>query len=582
MPTKSASIAAHHNIDSNVVRVQLFITDEADSNFHSNSLISGEIQLFNVFNLPKTGLQQIPLEKVVFDKNSANQDNFFNIFFVNPAINTNLEARATLEIAGQGEIKAATMVLNEAGTFSNTPQHSVIGNAVNRSWHLDPEKERDEPFQDTAPHTPIELGENQTVVIEENVVNSLNVDIKFEELAEKKSAKILEGQLVYLGGGDRLLPRAGILVAQSIDTPGWELGTSTFVEQGSPQLLPNNNYILASAGNLPQEYTMDSPGIKTINSSLLKLQGEGFEAKAWELKLNGASPSGISPFHTASVGLANPLPFDITKPIALSLLAGLEKGTPDSDITEVKLILRFFDFADRELPSVVKVLDPADLFNARPLRPFSIQAKPPYPATAEKFTWRLEMGSLEQGDFITVRTALPSVTNTPFATSQVLTGQTRSPDNLSYAPATPFSLEEGAAIFNLAIGFEGAPTEDKYIFDTRDSATLAKGAALRVDSTGTLTFLIADETSTVSVSTPSPIPWVSGKVSEVVVEWSSINNTLYRISVDGTVLLEDTSTAFPSGMEGLEITSIQLGSNAQVQEHLDSEFIRSIFLKRPR
>jgi len=585
--TKNAKIAAHYNVDSNVIRVQLFITDECDPNFHPEVVVNGKVRLFNVFNTPAVGLQQIPLEQVDFDKSHANKDGFFNIFFVNPAVNTNLEARATLELEGQGEVTSATMVLADAGTFSDSPQNSVIGNAVNRSWHLDPEKERDEPFQNISPHNPIELGENQTVVIKEEASNRAIVDIKFEELAEKKSADFLDGQLIYLGGGGRLLPRLGVLVFQNIDTPGWELGASTFSEQGSIQLLPNNTYIDTELNNnicknFPAKYTMDSPGIKIVNSSLLKLQGEGFDAKVWALKLNGASPPGISPFTEASIGLASPVPFDATKPIALSLLAGMEKNSPESDITKAKLVFNFFDFADRQLPSITKILNPDDLFNARPLRPFSIQSQPSqHPLSAEKFTWRLEIGSIEQADFITVLTALPSVTNTQFATSQVLTEQIRVSDNLSYIPETPFSVEEGAAVFNVAVGFDGAPFEDKYIFDTRDPITLNKGISFKVNANGTLTLTASDETTTATATTSTPTNWVSGKIHEIVAEWRT-SAPLLRISVDGEILLEDTTTTLPVGLTTLSASSIQLGASAQVQNHIDSEFIRAVFLKRPR
>jgi hypothetical protein len=501
-------------------------------------------------------------------------------------VNTNLEARAVVELASQGTVTASTVVLADAGTFTNQPSTSVVGNAVNRSWHIDPEKERDEPYLDVAPHTPIPLGENQSVEINQSIVNTVNVDIQFEQLAEQRSSATLDGQLVYLGGGGRLLPKTGVLVFQEIDISPWEIGTSTFSEQGSIQLLPNNTYtafaaLSCGAGSAPTGYTMDSPGISTVKSTLLTLQGEGFEARAWELQVNGASPVNISPFSTASLGLETPLAFDTSKPIALSLLAGLEKNAPESDITEAKLVLNFFDFADRELPSLTKVLDPADLFNARPLRPFSIEAQPSeYPATTEKFTWRLEIASVDQGDYITIRTAVPSVTYTPFATSQVLTGMTRVVDNLSYVPDTPFALEEGAALFNLAIGFQDAPTEVKYIFDTRDSATLNKGAALRVNADGSLTLLVQGAALTESLTSPS-VDWISGKVTEVVAEWSEAGQLL-RITVDGTVVAEDTAAVLPTDLEDFTISSIQLGADSQVQGNLDSEFIRAIFLKRPR
>jgi hypothetical protein len=326
---------------------------------------------------------------------------------------------------------------------------------------------------------------------------------------------------------------------------------------------------------------MDSPGISIIKSGVQKLQGDGFDANVWNIQVNGASPVSISPFSTASFGLAEPIPFDITKPIALSLLAGMEKVALDSDITEVKLILNFFDFADRALPSKEVSLDPADLFNARPLKPFSISAQPfEYPASTEKFTWRLEIGSVNQGDYVTVRLALPSVTYTPFATSQVVSEETRTTDSLSFAPDEAFTLEDGAAVFNLAIGFEGLPTEPKWVFDTRESVGLTSGVALLVNADGTLTLLVQNATEMVSASTSVAPAWISGNVHEVVAEWRTAP-ALLRITVDGDTLIEDVSTALPD-MEGILASSIQLGSDSQVSGSLDSEFVRAVFLKRPR
>jgi hypothetical protein len=462
----------------------------------------------------------------------------------------------------------------------------VVGNAANRSWHLDKEKERDEPYANVSPHTPIELGENQVVIPEPIIVNSVWADIQFERLAEVTSDAQLNGDLVYLGGGGRLLPKPGSLSYQPIDTPPWELGVSTFTEQGSVQLLPNNTFtgsstIPCGSGFFPGSYTMDSPGISIIKSGVQRLQGDGFVANAWNIQVNGASPVSISPFSTASFGLAEPLAFDTSKPIALSLLAGMEKVAPDSDITEVKLILNFFDFADRALPSKEVDLDPAELFNARPLKPFSISAQPfEYPASTEKFTWRLEIGSVNQGDYVTVRLALPSVTYTPFATSQVISEETRVTDNLSFVPDEAFTLVDGAAVFNLAIGFEALPTEAKWIFDTRESVGLTSGVALLVNADGTLTLFVQNATETVSASTSAAPAWVSGQVSEVVAEWRT-SPALLRITVDGVTLVEDVATALPD-MEGILATSIQLGSDSQVAGSLDSEFVRAVFLKRPR
>ncbi|KKN63704.1 hypothetical protein LCGC14_0499390 [marine sediment metagenome] len=381
MATLEAKIAAYHNVDSNVVTVQVYVVSPCDDFFHPADVISGEVQLFNVYNTAQTGLVEVALEKVTFTKSAANQDGYFAVFFINPAVSTNLEARVSLDLDGQGLTTSVTAVMKEQGTFSDQPSTSVVGSTPNRSWHLDKEKERDEPYADVSPHTPIELGVNQTVIPEPTIVNSVWADINFEKLAEIKSDAQLAGQLVYLGGGERLLPKPGSLSFQTIDTPPWELGTSTFTEQGSIQLLPNNLFtgsstIPCGAGFFPGSYTMDSPGISIIKSGVQKLQGDGFDANVWSIQVNGASPVSISPFSIASFGVTEPIPFDITKPIALSLLAGMEKVAPDSDITEVKLILNFFDFADRALPSKEVSLDPADLFNARPLKPFSISAQP--------------------------------------------------------------------------------------------------------------------------------------------------------------------------------------------------------------
>jgi len=584
MATLEAKIAAYHNVDSNVVTVQVYVVSPCDDFFHPADVISGEVQLFNVYNTAQTGLVEVALEKVTFTKSAANQDGYFAVFFINPAVSTNLEARVSLDLDGQSLTTSVTAVMKEQGTFSDQPSTSVVGSTPNRSWHLDKEKERDEPYADVSPHTPIELGVNQTVIPEPTIVNSVWADINFEKLAEIKSDAQLAGQLVYLGGGERLLPKPGSLSFQTIDTPPWELGTSTFTEQGSIQLLPNNLFtgsstIPCGTGFFPDSYTMDSPGISIIKSGVQKLQGDGFDANVWSIQVNGASPVSISPFSTASFGLAEPILFDITKPIALSLLAGMEKVAPDSDITEVKLILNFFDFADRALPAKSVSLNPADLFNARPLKPFSIQAQPSeYPATTEKFSWRLEIGSVNQGDYVTVRLAVPSISHTPFATSQVLTDEIRATDNLSFAPDVPFDMVEGAAVFSLAIGFEATPTEPKWVFDTRDPITLVNGVALKVNVDGTLTLLVQDAATTGTITTPTPTSWVSGKITEVVAEWSS---SLLRISVDGVTLIEDLAATVPD-MTGITATSVQLGADSNVSGSLDSEFVRATFLKRPR
>jgi len=580
--TRDIKLAAHYNIDSNVVKAQLYVTDDCDSLFHPQDVLSGTIQLFNVFTLPETGLQEIPLESVDFDKAFANADGFFATFFVNPAVNINLEARATINISGQGILTTLTTVLPDEGTFTDQPSTSVIGNAVNRSWHLDNEPQRDGQGLDQAPHNIPELSDDQVIIPDPTSVNAVYADIQFEQLAEVQSDGQLPGSLIYLGGGDRLLPKPGVLVFQPIDTPPWELGTSTFVEQAAIELLSNNQY-LQQVNGFPSGYGLiDSPGITIIQNTIQTLQGEGFDARAWSLQLNGAVPVSISPFNTASIGMETPVAFDILEPISLSILAGMEKNTDTTSITKATLIFTFYNSSNLELTSKPLALDVDELFNARPLKPFSLSSTPTeYPPTVDKIAWRLEIGSVEQGDFVTLRTALPSLSQTPFATSQILSEGSRVKDNLSFAPDVPFALEEGAAVLNMAIGFDDAPTEEKYIFDSRSPATLLNGVALKVEATGELTLLISNGVSTTSVTSATIPTWVSGAISEIAAEWSS-SVPLMRITFDGTIIAEDTVTALPTGLDEITMSSIQLGSDSDITKHIDSEFVRAVFLKRPR
>jgi hypothetical protein len=104
---------------------------------------------------------------------------------------------------------------------------------------------------------------------------------------------------------------------------------------------------------------------------------------------------------------------------------------------------------------------------------------------------------------------------------------------------------------------------------------------LRVEPTGELTFLISDDTTTTSVTSATVPAWVSGAVSEVVAEWSD-TAPLMRIQFDGVIMANDTSTALPANLGGVTTPVIQLGSDADVTKHIDSEFIRAVFLKRPR
>jgi hypothetical protein len=581
--TRAITIAAHYNVDSNVVKAQLYVTDRCDSLYHPQDVISGTIQLFNVYTTPQTGLQEIALESVDFDKTYANADGYFAIFFINPAVTVNLEARATVNISGQGTLTALTTVLPDEGTFSDQPSTSVIGNAENRSWHTDKEPQRDGQGINQSPHDIPPLSEDNVVIPDPTIVNSVYADIQFEQLAELQSDEQLPGSLIYLGGGDRLLPKPGVLAFQTLDTPPWELGTSTFVEQAASELLPNNQYLQQATNGYPSGYSLvDSPGISVISTKLQTLQAEGFDAKAWTMQLNGAVPTSISPFNTASVGVTSPIAFDVSKPISLSILAGMTKDTGTTSITDAKLIFTYYDFADRELTSMSKAMDVDAMFNARPVRPFSISAKlSDYPPTTEKITWKLQLGSVEQGDFVTLITSVPSLSQTPFATSQITVEGSRVKDNLSFAPDVPFALEEGAAVISMAIGFQGTPTEEKYIFDSRSPGTLLNGCALKVEPTGELTFLISDDTTTKSLTSATVPAWSSGAVSEVVAEWSD-TAPLMRITFDGQIIATDTSTALPANLGGVTTALVQLGSDANATKHIDSEFIRFTFLKRAR
>ena len=96
MANLEVKLAAYHNVDSNVVVVQVYVVSPCDDYFHPADVLSGEVQLYNVYNTAKTGLVEVPLESATFTKEQANQDGYFAVFFINPAVSTNLEARACL------------------------------------------------------------------------------------------------------------------------------------------------------------------------------------------------------------------------------------------------------------------------------------------------------------------------------------------------------------------------------------------------------------------------------------------------------------------------------------------------------
>jgi len=124
--TNSIELAAHYNADSNIVKVQMYVISDCDTLLHPQDVLDANIQLFNVYNTPKTGYQEIPLESINFSKLQANVDGFFSIFFINPSINTNLEARAVVNLESVGLVNGLVSVLNEAGTFSNNPNTSIV------------------------------------------------------------------------------------------------------------------------------------------------------------------------------------------------------------------------------------------------------------------------------------------------------------------------------------------------------------------------------------------------------------------------------------------------------------------------
>ena len=127
-----------------------------------------------------------------------------------------------------------------------------------------------------------------------------------------------------------------------------------------------------------------------------------------------------------------------------------------------------------------------------------------------------------------------------------------------------------------------APTEEKYIFDGRTPITLIEGVAVKVESDGQLTFLISNTTTTATLVTTTAPAWVSGAITEIVAEWRSGTNPLMRLSVDGTVVAEDLVTVLPTGLTDLTMSTIAFGSDANVAKQIDSEFLRTTWLKRPR
>lgn len=382
--------------------------------------------------------------------------------------------------------------------------------------------------QKQAEYEVVDIAKTGDALVEPTVL----VDLDF--LNGTQYLQVLEGDLAYVGGGNRLL--TGIddttdWFLQEADELAVTFGARTLVEGVATNLLPHSSFDINQFNLVLPDGTVRGD-VETLDLT--------HGVKQLTYAIEGTV---IYDGTNRNVLIQSPkVPITSGLPVLMSILARTALRDKTVTLDTFALRARFFN----SLNTQVYAADfNFDVFAFESEHAFSLmEAFVPtgsIPGTATQASFDIVTGSWEGCDLMNLWLAAPMIEHAMFTTSRVV-GPTaplvRAPDDFRIQQHGNLNQKTGRIVLNYSPQYEGSPPVNVTLFDTRATGTFRSGYTLRHRADGKFEFSAVDGAGTTTTAvTAAAVPLTYGADVEIAAQWTPQS---LRILKDLVVLAEQT------------------------------------------
>lgn len=448
------------------------------------------------------------LGTVSFTKEMGCEDGTVTSLWLHPAHRSELSIQYIGTVRELGGVNFTIAVVDEG-----VPEIPLSENVLEG---VDVVAPRTDPSSYQATTYELDLAPEEADVLHTEVVLTL---LKLNMLTQYEYLEVGNGPVDYSGGGNRLLSLLSSgYVFQDKDALPPTINAHTRIESASSNLLTNANFLVPVSGtnNAPQSWSV------TADSSITLIPG--IEEDSSGVRILTVRAIGSGPYvgpKTVVIEHDDLVAASEGDPVTFSVLARVEHLLDETLVKDLQLVISFRDSGDVELSKETITFDPEAIKGSSLVMLQHTVSSPPVGTVAARVS--LELYSVDGGDDIKLFLLVPQFEEGTVATSRIagsVAPTNREADVLRVMQAGNIEFRKGSIITILSSDYDGLPTNDSCIFDTRDASGLNGFVATHL-SDGRIRFSVAGPSSTKNLTTSEVFSFQAGIYQEVGVSWGS-------------------------------------------------------------
>ncbi len=469
------------------------------------------------------------------DRRGADQDGSFRARWLHPfTVNRSLKVQSTVSVDGYAAPGIGSIVT--LGTIDWVAKQRVDGFAPAEQPSLRVAETLPQTEPNAHPTTSVQQqrqAEYEVVDLSKSADSlaepTLLVDLDF--LNSSQYLQVLEGDLSYVGGGNRLLPGIDDIndwFLQESDELGVTFGARTLVEGEATNLLANSDLVV-------NDFTVD------VDDVSIRADVEQEELTSGVMQLRYLIEGSVIFDGTDRNVTISSTKVTLTsgQPVMVSVLARslLRDATVTLDLFALRI--KFWDSGDVQVGSDVDFnYSIADIESDTAFSLIEgLVTSGSIPMGATQVSFDIVIGSWEGCDLANLWLAAPMVEHALFSSSRVV-GPTASlvrlKDDFRIQQLGNLNQRTGRIAVVFAPHYDSTPPVNVTLFDTRDQSTLYSGYTLRHRTDGKLELTATDAAGSVTTAiSAAAVPLAAGLPVTTVASWST---TVLRVLVDETVV----------------------------------------------
>lgn len=394
---------------------------------------------------------------------------------------------------------------------------------------------------------------------------TLLVDLDF--LDGLQYLQVLEGDLAYVGGGNRLLRGIDDVndwFLQESNELAVTFGARTLIEGTATNLLPHSSFDV-------NEFVLSLPDTTVRGDVEISDLTNGVKQLTYAVE-------GTVTFdnNERNIAIQGPkVPITSGLPVLASILARVQLRDDSVTLDTFKMRVRFFNSMSTQVYSADFA---ADIFAFESDTTFSVfEAFVPagsIPGSATQASFDLIIGSWEGCDLMNLTLAAPMIEHALFTTSRVVgptAPLTRTADDFRIQQNGNLNQKRGRINVTYAPQYNGNPPVNVTLFDTRATGTFRSGYTLRHRTDGKFELTATDAAGTITTAiTASAVPLVGGEPIELIAQWTPTELKILK----GLVVLAQTSGSY--SQPAVIQSQISIGQKIDGTEPLYGELHRFV------